>query len=328
MIPSLFKLNRGALPRWSLLTGLILLTLIAAPQIMIAGEGGVSHVIPGSMATLSDLPGTSPAWFLKPMYLHYSGTFSAQLPTAVGLAGNVDATINTVGLAGGRTFETTILGGAHYTFAAALPYTWVDITANVQTPAGTVRRHNKVSGLGDLTVLPVMLAWKFDDWQIDAILPIYAPTGSYEKGRLGNTGLNYWTFDPAIGAVYSNKASGFNAMIHAGYAMNTENPDTQYRSGSLLHFEGVIQQILPVGPGILSLGAEGFFFDQLTGDSGAGATLGDFKGRTYGLGPVLGYILPLENKQSLVFELKWLTELETKKRLEGDYLWLKMVYKF
>ena len=204
----------------------------------------------------------------------------------------------------------------------------MDISGNLATPRGIKRVQNSVSGLGDLTVLPVMLAWKLGDWQLDATLPIYAPTGSYEKGRLGNTGLNYWTFDPTIGAVYSHKASGFNAMLHAGYAMNTENTDTQYQSGSLLHLEGVVQQFLPVGPGILSLGLEGFYFDQLTGDSGAGATLGDFKGRTYGLGPFLGYILPLENKQSLVFELKWLTELETKRRLEGDYIWLKMVYKF
>jgi len=305
----------------------MLLALVAAPRTIIAGEGGVSHVIPGSMATLSDLPGTSPAWFLKPMVLHYSGTFSAQLPTAVGLAGDVDATTNTVALAGGRTFETTVLGGAHYTFAMALPYTWVDITANVQTPLGTVRRHSEVSGLGDLTVLPVMLAWKTGDWQIDAILPIYAPTGSYEKGRLGNTGLNYWTFDPTFGAVYSNKAAGFNAMLHTGYAMNTENSATQYQSGSLLHFDGVIQQFLPVGPGFLTLGAEGFYFYQVTGDSGAGASLGDFKGMTAGLGPVLGYILPL-GQQALSVELKWLAEVDTKKRLEGDYLWLKVVYKF
>jgi len=39
--------------------------------------------------------------------------------------------------------------------------------------------------------------------------------------------------------------------------------------------------------GLLSLGAEGFYFTQVTGDSGAGATLGDFKGMTAGLGPVL-----------------------------------------
>jgi hypothetical protein len=198
----------------------------------------------------------------------------------------------------------------------------------VLTPRGIKRVQNSVSGLGDLTVLPVMLAWKFGDWQLDGILPIYAPTGSYEEGRLGNTGLNYWTFDPVVGVVYSHKASGFNAMLHAGYAINTENTATNYKSGDLLHLEGVIQQFLPVGPGILSLGVEGFYFDQITGDSGSGAKLGDFKSRTYGLGPILAYVLPLENKQSLVFELKWLNELETKRRLEGDFVWFKMVYKF
>ena len=292
-----------------------------------AGEGGVSHTAPGAMATLSDLPGTSAAWFLKPMYLNYHGSVSALIPTAAGLAGNVSATTNTVALAGGRTFETTILGGAHYTFAVALPYMWVDITADVLTSGRSVTRHNEVSGLGDLTMLPMMLAWKIGDWQFDAILPIYAPTGNYQKGRLGNTGLNYWTFDPMVGVVYSHKASGFNAMLHAGYAMNTENPDTEYHSGSMLHLEGVIQQFIPVGSGFLNFGVEGFYFDQLTGDSGDGATLGDFKGRTVGVGPVLGYVQPLGN-QSLVVELKWLTELETKKRLEGDFIWLKVVYKF
>ena len=328
MIPKFSELTRVSLSRWFLLAGLILLALIATPRTIVAGEGGVSHTIPGAMATLSDLPGTSQAWFLKPMYLNYRGSFSAELPTAAGIAGDVDATTNTVALAGGYTFGQTILGGAHYTFAAALPFTWVDISGNVQTVRGTKRVQNSVSGFGDLTVLPVMLAWKCGDWQIDAILPIYAPTGNYEKGRLGNTGLNYWTFDPIVGAVYSNKASGFNAMLHAGYAMNTENTATNYHSGSLLHLEGVVQQFLPVGLGILNLGLEGFYFDQVTGDSGSGATLGDFMGRTYGLGPVVGYILPLENKQSMVFELKWLTELETKKRLEGDFIWFKMVYKF
>jgi hypothetical protein len=292
-----------------------------------AGEGGTSHVLPGATATLIDLPGTSPAWFVKPMYLNYHGTQSATIPTAAGLAANLDATANTLALAAGRTFEQTFLGGAHYTFAIALPYTWLNISGNVQTPAGTVPRQNNVSGFGDMAVLPVMLAWKTGDWQIDAMLPIFAPTGSYQEGRLGNPGLNYWTFDPVIGAAYSHKASGFNAMLHVGYAMNTENRDTEYQSGSLLHFEGVIQQIIPLGSGLLNLGVEGFYFDQITGDSGAGATLGDFKGRTAGLGPVLGYIQPL-GKQSLVVELKWLTELETKKRLQGDYLWLKMLYKF
>jgi hypothetical protein len=190
-----------------------------------------------------------------------------------------------------------------------------------------VARQSSVSGFGDMTVVPVMLAWKTGDWQIETLMPIYAPTGNYQKGRLGNPGLNYWTFDPMVGVVYSDRKSGFNAMLHVGYGMNTENPDTDYQSGSLLHFDGAIQQILPVGSGFLTLGAEGFYFEQVTGDSGAGAVLGDFKGRTAGIGPVLGYIHPL-GKQALLFELKWLPELDTKNRLEGDYVWLKMAYKF
>ena len=101
----------------------------------------------------------------------------------------------------------------------------------MQTPVGIIRHKSNVSGLGDLSVLPVMLAWKTGDWQIDALMPIYAPTGSYQQGRLGNPELNYWTFDPMVGVVYSNKKIGFNAMLHVGYTVNTENPDTNYRSG-------------------------------------------------------------------------------------------------
>ena len=325
-MPKSTELNRGALWK-SVLAVIMLFVLITVPRTVVAGEGGTTHILPGANATLLDLLPTKPGGFFKPMYLNYSGSISAQIPTAAGLCGNVEATLNTLALGAGYTFEQPVLGSAHYTVAAFLPYSWLDISANVQTAVGTVRRENTVSAFGDLTILPVMLAWKTGDWQIDALIPIYAPTGSYQKGRLGNLGLNYWTFDPMIGVAYSNQKKGFNAMIHAGYAINTENPDTDYRSGSLLHFDAAIQQLLPMGSGFLTLGVEGFYFEQVTGDSGDGAKLGDFKGRTAGLGPVLGYILPLGN-QALSAELKWLPELDTKKRLEGDYIWLKMVYKF
>lgn len=304
--------------------------LAVLPGLAFAAEGGTSHVVPGANATLVDLVPAAPGTFFKPMYMNYSGSASAKIPTAAGVASNLDAEADTLVLGGGHTFDQTMFGGAHYSVAAFLPYSWLDVSANVQLPGGgSVARHSEVSGFGDLTVVPVMLAWKTgENWQVNALMPVYAPTGSYQEGRLGNPGLNYWTFDPMVGVAYLNKQSGFNAMIHGGYAMNTENPDTDYQSGSLLHFDAAIQQILPVGSGFLTLGAEGFYFDQITGDSGSGAVLGDFKGMTAGLGPVLGYIQPLSKTESLVFELKWLAEMDTKNRLEGDYIWLKAVYKF
>ena len=53
-----------------------------ADQLTVAGEGGVSHAMPGSNATLVDLPPTSTGWFFKPMYINYQGDASATIPTA------------------------------------------------------------------------------------------------------------------------------------------------------------------------------------------------------------------------------------------------------
>ena len=320
------KLQRGARCRRSRRAAAMLSFLVAASPIAMAGEGGTSHIMPGGNATLVDLPPTMPGGFFKPMYINYQGSASARVPTAAGIVANLDADANTLVLGGGYGFEQTVLGGGHYAVAAFLPYTWLSISGN--SPAlGGLRIQNSVSGIGDLTVVPVMLAWKSDSWQYDFLMPVYAPTGSYQTGRLGNTGLNYWTFDPIVGAAYSNAKSGLNAAIHVGYALNTENNDTSYKSGDILHVDASVQQIFPFGSGFANAGAEAWYFQQVTCDSGSGATLGCFKGRTAGIGPVLGYIQPI-GKEKLLFEFKWLPELETKNRLKGDYLWLKMVYTF
>jgi hypothetical protein len=303
----------------------MLLALVASP-LAVAGEGGTSHIMPGGNATLVDLPPTSPGGFVKPMYINYRGDASATVPTAAGIVANLNASANTIVLGGGYGLEQTILGGAHYSVAAFLPYTRLSISGN-SAALGGLEIQNSVSGIGDLTVVPVMLAWKSDSLQYDFLMPVYAPTGGYQVGRLGNTGLNYWTIDPIVGVAYSNAKSGLSAAAHLGYAINTENGATQYKSGNILHLDTSVQQIIPLGSGFANVGAEAWYFEQTSCDGGAGATLGCFKGRTADIGPVLGYIQPV-GKEKLLFEFKWLPELETKNRLQGDYLWLKMVYTF
>jgi hypothetical protein len=307
-------------------TALALFLACAAGAPAWAGEGGTSHILPGANATLVDLPPTAPGLFLKPMFLNYRGDASKSVPTAAGVVANMSVEANTFVLGGGYGFEQTVLGGAHFAAAAFLPYASLDISADSEVLGG-IRVHSKVSGFGDLTLVPVMLAWKSDDWQYDFLMPVYAPTGSYELGRLGNPGLNYWTVDPIVGAAYSNAKSGLNAAVHVGYGMNTRNTATDYQSGNVLHLDSSVQQIIPLGSGFANIGAEAWYFQQVTCDSGSGATLGCFKGRTAGIGPVLGYIQPI-GQEKLIFEFKWLAELDTQNRLNGDYLWLKMVYKF
>ena len=46
------------------------------------------------------------------------------------------------------------------------------------------------------------------------------------------------------------------------------------------------------------MGVAGYYFQQVTGDSGDGATLGDFEYRVAGIGPQVGYLFPLGGKNA------------------------------
>jgi hypothetical protein len=323
---SLFKKHAASsFFRWAALT-LALAAVAVWPTASLATEGGAGHYIPGALATLIDLPPTKPGWVIEAAYLQYQGDATGDVPIAGEVGIDLDAKSDAVLLGGFYTPEQTVLG-ARFSAGVFLPYVWISLDADVDTPSGTIRQKDDASGIGDMTLIPAMMAWESGFWQFNTILSVYAPTGDYKKERLANPGLNYWTFDPIIGASYNNDRMGLNAALHGGISLNTENKDTDYQSGSMLHFDGSVQQLLPVGSGFLGLGAEAFYMEQITGDSGSGATFGNFKGHTVGIGPVLTYVLPRE-EESFVVELRWLPELDVKNRLEGDYFWLKFVYQF
>ena len=288
-----------------------------------AEEGGTGHYAPGGLATLIDLPPTQPGWVVQPLFLHYEGeaSRSGAFPIAGVVTAGLEAKSDVFALGALYTFEPKVLG-AYYTVGAYLPYVWMEVTADLSIPSGSLSRTDRTNGVSDITLIPAMLAWKSGSWQYSALASVYAPTGSFKVGRLANLGLNYWTFDPAIGVTYNNEKSGFSFSVLSGITINTENEDTNYKSGSVLHVEASVQQHFKHGDGLLGIGANGFIYEQITDDSGAGAQLGAFRGRTGGIGPVVSYIRPI-GKTTLVLELRWLPELYAKRRLQGDYIWFK-----
>jgi hypothetical protein len=310
------------------LNALALFLSLTTSSSVIAEEGGAGHYMPGSAGTLIDTPPTKAGWVIEPIYLHYSGqtSLSAAFPRAGLVTAGLEATSDAYMLGSLYTFEPLVFG-AHYSVGTFLPVVAMEVTGSLDTALGRVSRTDSVTGLGDISFIPAMLAWKSGSWQFDSMLTVYAPTGDYQVGRLANTGMNYWTFDPTIGVNYNNEKTGFNFALHTGITLNTENNDTNYQSGSVLHTEASITQLLPLGKGFLGIGANAFLYEQVTGDSGAGATLGDFESSSVGVGPALSYILPI-GKNTLVAEVKWIPERNTEKRLEGDAIWVKLVYQF
>ena len=293
-----------------------------------AEEGGFGHYTPGTFATFTDLAPPTPGWRAQLLGTHFAG--SADPWTGIPIAGDVsvglDARIDAATLSMLYTLEDRILG-AFYTVGAYAPFLSVHTEATVSSPIGAVRQSERVSGLGDVVLFPALMAWKRGEFGLGLALPIYAPTGRYQVDRIANTGRNYWTVDPTLSFSYNGESNGFNAALFAGVTFNTTNETTDYTTGSVAHVEASVQQLFPFGPGFLGIGANAFMLHQIHDDRGPNVPADGFRAQSYGIGPVIDYVVATDRFNGFV-ELRWLPEISTKNRVEGDYFWLKGVIQF
>jgi hypothetical protein len=208
--------------------------------------------------------------------------------------------------------------------ATVIPYVWLKIDGRLSLGPITPKVSSSADGLGDITVYPFILGWtNAHDMKYDVRLGIYTPTGDYDKGKLANPGRNYWTFEPTASFSWLSSKIGTEVTAFAAFDINTENEATHYQSGASFHLDGTVAQHFPLFGGFAGVGAEGFIYDQITGDSGSGAVLGDFEGHAVGVGPVLSYARKI-GKVDFAGEVKWLHEVDVSKRLQGDYIWVKL----
>jgi hypothetical protein len=212
--------------------------------------------------------------------------------------------------------------------SATIPVLSMDVDASATSMPGSVALSSSTSGLGDIVLMPLMLNYSVDpDFNVNFRIGAYAPTGNYAVGRLANTGKNFWTIEPVVGFMYFGQKNGIEASAFIGTDFNTENGNTNYQSGTQFHVDATLAQHFPLNGGLAGVGLSAYYYKQVTGDSGSGATLGNFKGETTGLGPVVSYVSKI-GAHDVISELKWLHEFETENRLKGDIVWLKAVYKF
>ena len=161
-----------------------------------------------------------------------------------------------------------------------------------------------------------MLFWNRGNFHISLAEFIVMPTADYDSNDLANSGLNYWTFDTDLAVTYLNLETGQDYSINIGYNYNTENTDTNYQTGQEIHIDYMVNQFLSES---WAIGIHGFYLKQITGDSGSGAILGDFKAEAAGIGPAILWNTKVGN-QEINFIAKWIHEFHAERRLEGDHI--------
>jgi hypothetical protein len=103
-----------------------------------------------------------------------------------------------------------------------------------------------------------------------------------------------------------------------GVTLNAKNEATDYKTGTELHWEGSLTKKWTEN---FSAGVIGYYYKQITADSGLGATLGDFEGEIAAVGLTAGldYVI---GQTPVSSRIRYYHEFGAKNRLEGDSVFL------
>ena len=218
-----------------------------------------------------------------------------------------------------------VLGG-NFGIGALLPIGYqsvdVDITANAELtfPNHPPLMAGRTFSISDSTfavgdpLATAFIGWTSGNWHWKVTGLVNIPIGSYSETDLVSMGFNRWAGDVTGAVTWLDPTTGFEVSLAPGTTFNGENPDTDYKTGTEFHVEGAVMQHFSKS---FALGLAGYYYKQITGDSGAGAVLGDFKGEVAAIGPNLTYNFQI-GTVPVFTSVRWLHEFDTTNRIEGD----------
>jgi len=170
-----------------------------------------------------------------------------------------------------------------------------------------------VTAFGDPIAMSV-LGWQQGNWYWNIQTLLNVPIGEWQTDSISNIGFHRWALDITPAATWLDPKTGLEVSAAAGFTFNGENPDTNYKTGTEFHVEWAVMEHVSK---TLAFGLAGYHYQQITGDSGSGARLGDFKGRVSGLGPDFAYTFVC-GKTPVSTELKYFHEFDVENRTTGN----------
>ena len=276
------------------------IVVVVSQQRSWADEGGVSFWVPGQFGSLAAVP-AQPGWaFASIGYftdVRASGGVAAARQITIGRLSptvNVDlnatlrARVPTVFVNANHVFETPVLGGQFafgMTGAAGRPATSIDGVLTASVGPLTVTRTGSISderfAFADLYPM-ASLRWNHGVHNFMIYGTGDIPVGTYDPSNLANLGIGHGAADGGFGYTYFNPATGPRILRRdRGYLQSHEQPDGLSKRHRLASGLGVSQFLSKQ----MFVGAVGYFYQQLTPDSGQSPLLGEFKSRVIGIGP-------------------------------------------
>ncbi|NWE77784.1 SphA family protein [Pseudomonas yamanorum] len=234
---------------------------------------------------------------------------------------NFDLNVKAVSLRMDYVYSDYSLLGATLASRLVLPFVDGKVSYEIDTPRGRVRRSDSQAGLGDVTVVPLMLGWASPRISQIVGVDVFAPAGSYDKDRLFNPGRNTWAFAPWYGVTFY-PIEKLELSSKVLYIINQKNDATDYQSGNEFNIDYNIGYNFTK---LFQAGISGYAYKQVTGDEQQGTSVNGNgnKGQVFAIGPSVKYQTPVWG-----VVVKWQHETLVKNRAEGDRFWLQGTIRF
>ncbi|MFZ2066799.1 MAG: transporter [Xanthobacteraceae bacterium] len=291
----------------------------------------------GSLAAAPQQPGWSAAWLYYYTNVSASGAVALAREFEIkniplGLSATANANLHASGNIGmfapSYVFATPVLGGQasvglmglYGNTSTSLGGT---IMGTLATPLGPIpfmradSISNSTTGLGDLYP-QFTLRWNNGVNNYMVYMTGDVPVGAYSSSSLSNIGIGHGAIDAGGGYTYFNPQTGRELSGVLGFTYNLMNNATQYQNGVDMHFDWGVSQFVSKQ---FQVGFVGYFYDQLSCDSGAGDNVGCFESRVAGIGPQIGYVFPVGTMQGYL-NFKGYGEFAAADRPSGWNAWV------
>ena len=290
------------------MSALALAVVASASNTSFADEGGVSFWVPGFFGSLAATP-QQPGFSLATIYYHTTVNAGGDVAFArqvsrggitANLTGNINASLNANADLGFAiptyVFAAPVLGG-QAAVSMIVPYgrNSVGVDATLMAALGPIgftlggSRTDTTWGFGDL-IPQASLKWNMGVHNVMTYITGDIPVGAYDSTRLANLGIGHGAIDGGVGYTYFNPQTGHEFSAVAGLTYNLVNNSTNYQNGVDFHLDWGASQFLTKQ---LQVGLVGYAYKELGCDSGSGDRVGCFQSQVFGVGPQLGFIIPL-----------------------------------
>lgn len=310
-----------------------------------ASEGGSSNYTPGTYGDFamnilpSGLSIRENLMFFDGELNKYPIAYPVDSNLTLGAEPDFDLDMRVSLLQAAYAFDFKILGGRYFA-NINIPYAFdAELCVKAATPFGTVEIDDASSGLGDIQFVPFGLLWDIENFHILFGENIVAPTGDYDADELVSIGRNYWGYETLLGVTWLHPERGHELSISLAYMINSENSETDYKTGDEFHVDYTLAQYFSES---FAVGLVGYYYTQTTDDSGSGfedledlfpgilTSTDDLKGLRAdggGIGPAIMWAPKIGGK-ALNIIFKWMNEYSCTNRFEGTWYNLSAAMSF